>query len=660
MTNRLTKLSRTTYTPGIPYQPAIPARCYSSPYTTTVYTQIGDITAANYINGKLVLTPAQTKLYKKANLIVKSIAHDLSNPLVAAPYVTFYSVYTATLYNTVCWPAYPAVPGRAAVYTVDNQRGWTAGGRSRAALVGNVVAEFTFSPVPTGVICGLASGGVSTDIGAVEHGVYASVGLLNIIESGVVVATVPGVTPDSIPRVRISRSGTVVTYSVGNWQYRSAKPSNGPKTLQASLYVAGDYVDSPRLYVASDLSGTGVAGVVGGLSQMLLSGAGRVGVAGQGFIESSATDRSLRGEGRVGVTAAADLGAYVALGGTGVVGVVALDGGQVSGSVRFGVRASGSDRAVGQGVAKIPALTVRAYGGFPTVNVGGGQITIPVYTGGDSKTGGIGGGAVALPALVLLGSDRVYAEGRVQLPAVESQGFSSPFTNEITTATQVSVGDYYFFQPTVFLMLNDGLSVGDSVELVFVFQEDMIEAFGIADNANATFILNLLIQSGLNLSNDLSQAKQDILQYATNIATGAVTRYSGFGFTSFCNVGQDLYATRQDGLYQIGGNTDNGELLSCLIDFAADDQGTARTKRLDNIFIGLTTDGRPLAKLKDDAGREIIYRLTQRDSSEARVDPAKGVSSRYWHLRLEVEGASYAEIDNIEWVAATGTRRTKR
>lgn len=81
---------------------------------------------------------------------------------------------------------------------------------------------------------------------------------------------------------------------------------------------------------------------------------------------------------------------------------------------------------------------------------------------------------------------------------------------------------------------------------------------------------------------------------------------------------------------------------------------------METIFLGITTDGRTLAKLKDDAGREFHYRLIQRDSSEARINPGKGVSSRYWHLRLEIEDVSYAEIDNIEWVAATGTRRTKR
>jgi hypothetical protein len=217
-----------------------------------------------------------------------------------------------------------------------------------------------------------------------------------------------------------------------------------------------------------------------------------------------------------------------------------------------------------------------------------------------------------------------------------------------------------YYNPVFFAVINESMTVGNIIEIFIGIDARIDEVLMLGNPTSINMIIEALLRSGLRLSDNSARARSEALQYATNIVTGAVTRYSGFGFASFCNVGQDLYATRTDGLYKVGGDTDNGELLSCLIDFAADDQGNPRTKRLENIFLGITTDGRALAKLKDDAGREIHYRLIQRDSSEARINPAKGVSSRYWHLRLEIEDATHAEIDNIEWVAATGTRRTKR
>lgn len=221
----------------------------------------------------------------------------------------------------------------------------------------------------------------------------------------------------------------------------------------------------------------------------------------------------------------------------------------------------------------------------------------------------------------------------------------------------LSVVDY---MPIVFATISESLTVGTIIDLFIGIDAKLIEALALPTNASASMVIETVLRSGLSLSDYSSRARNEALQYATNIATGAVTRYSGFGFSSFCRVGTDLWATRADGLYKIGGETDNGELLSYLIDFAADDQGTARTKRLENIFFGISTDGLVYVRLKDDFGREQSYRLIQRDSSEARIEPAKGASSRFWQLRLEGESASYAEIDNIEWVPATGARRTKR
>jgi len=674
MTNRLTKLSRTTFVPGIPYRPGIPARCYSTPYVTTIYSALAQRSytiSGEY--GKNGYYPAvavtninvDSKTLKKANYIYQTVnyvltvdryGHASTTPVFTT---TWYYARTVTTNITTCDPAVPEIPGKAASYIVDNQRGWTGGGRSRAGAAGNVVAEFVIAPIPTGVVCGLAAGGSTTDLGAIEHGIYASAGQFSIMESGSVVVVVPGISPITQPRIRISRRGANVVYTVGAWQYVSTKASTGAKFLQAALYVAGDYVDSPKLYSATDLGGIARAGAIASLDASLLGGSARAGIRGLGQIQTSALDRSLGGTGRVGVVSSAELEIVQSLSGAIAIGVRGFDRGQTTGSAKFGILVAGSSRAYAQGRATLPALTVDAYGGFPTVNVGGGQVGLPFYVQGDSKTGGIGGGQMNMPVL-LRGSQGIYGEGRVKLPPFVSDGIVVTVTSQINTATGLTFADDYFFQPTVFMMIAEGVGIGDTIELVFVFQEDLAESLGIGGQASATFLLELLISSGLGLGDDLSQARQDLIQYATNIATGAVTRYSGFGFTSFCNVGQDLYGVRKDGLYKVGGATDNGELLSCLIDFAADDQGTPRTKRLENVFLGISSDGRTIAKLKDDTGREIKYRLIQRDSSEARIDPAKGVSSRYWHLRLEIEDATYADIDNIEWVAATGTRRTKR
>lgn len=77
-------------------------------------------------------------------------------------------------------------------------------------------------------------------------------------------------------------------------------------------------------------------------------------------------------------------------------------------------------------------------------------------------------------------------------------------------------------------------------------------------------------------SDEATSVRGELLQYATNILTGAVTRYSGFGFAGFCAVGMDTYGWKTDGLYKVGAETDNGALISAIIDFAASDFDTTQ------------------------------------------------------------------------------------
>jgi hypothetical protein len=624
MANRLTKTSKSVFVPGVTFVPGVPARCYTSTYNTDVYTELGKVFNPTYRNGKLVLTPSQTAMAKNANLIqaFTSVGGQSDGVLTgegsfySASFVVFYAVRNVATQQTTCSPAVPTVDSKVSTFSVDNQRGWTSGARSKTSIAGDMLASFRLPPTPTGIVCGLAGGANGTDIGAVEHGVYASDGQYQIIESGVVVAVSP-VPAIASPAVRISRNSSKVTYEVDDWSYQSDKPSVGAKFLQACLYVAGDYVDSPALSKVVSLKGDGYAGAVG--------------------------------------RAASNTFEVYPLQGVGRAGVVGEDRGYSSGAVRLRLQLIGSSGTYARGGVGLPPLEVVAYGGFPTINIGGGQVGLPLYVQGDSKTGGIGGGGVSVP-LLLRASEGVHAEGRVMLPPLLVDAIGVPPSLTVDSATGLAMTDGYFFQPTVFFVLNETMSIGSSVELIFVFQEDLAEFLALGDTADATFIIDMLIKSGLGIGDDLSQINRDLVQYVTNAATGGVTRYDNFGFRSFVQVGQRSFGVRADGLYELNGDTDNGDLINAVVDFVAEDFDTAMKKRVDNLYVGLATDGQIFVRMRDDDGREVVYRAAQYKSTY-KVKTGKGLASRFWNMRLEIVGATYGEIDNVEWyVGATGRR----
>lgn|GEM_PF-2374519 len=504
---------------------------------------------------------------------------------------------------TVCYPAEAAVPGQEASVNTDGQVGWNAGGRSVDELLTDFDASFNLPSFPGGaVLCGIAPPKVPIgSFESIEHGVYTAGGAIKIYEFGSLVATLDALSTDN-PLITIRRVAGVITYTAGESSYVSGQSSVGTKKLTAALYAAGDYIENPV-----------VNAVASGSSFAPLSlGNDAPSSYSTTLLDGSATGRS----------------------GTTDIPEIALDGIVTV----FDMQMAAVDHAV-----------------FHDPGILAADMT-PTFMVSEEFQAGI---------RFIMDEPTISASDTSELLSLNL------FEGLIT-------GSSSDFIPSLYATIEENLSIGSLIEVIVAIDANLAEVLTLSAPASANLILETILRSGLTISDNAYQARNDAveyvtdpvtgvttaksqaIQYVTNIATGAVTRYTGYGFGSFCRVGQDLYATRADGLYKVGGSTDNGDLLSCLIDFAANDLGANQTKRLENIFFGISTDGRAYARLEDDFGRQFSYRLIQRDSSEARIDTAKGASSRFWKLRLEIEEVSYAEIDNIEWVAATSARRTKR
>lgn len=504
---------------------------------------------------------------------------------------------------TVCYPAVPGVPGREAAVQTDGQVGWNAGGRSIEDMPTDFLASFNLPTAPGGAaLCGIASSNAPVgSFESIEHGVYTAGGAIRIYESGNLSATLDGQSSDS-PLITIQRVGEVITYSAGSSTYVSAKPSSGTKRLASALYAAGDYIENPT--VITTASGSSFAPL--SLGNDAASSYSPISMAGSAY-------------GRSGTTAIPEIA---------LDGIVSV----------FDMEMAGLDHAV-----------------FSDAGVLSASMT-PTFRASEEFQAGI----------------RFVIDD----PHVDASDTSDLLSLDIFEGL-ITAGDPYF-TPVLYATISESLSAVSFIEVIAGIDARLSEMLLLSSPVNANLILETILRANLTFSDNAYQARNDALyktfspvngamttkaeavQYVTNLSTGAVTRYTGYSFSAFCRVGQDLYATRPDGLYKIGASTDNSDLFSCLVDFAADELGTKQSKRLENIFFGISSDGRAYARLEDDFGRQFNYRLIQRDSSEARIDTAKGASSRFWKLRLEIEDATYADIDNIEWVQATGSRRTKR
>lgn len=605
MANRLNKLAEVQYTPGTPYVPAQPAYCTS---TTRERTGVG------FSSGALAPT-------------VVIDADTLTVSYTTSPTVPEYSTTPST--SPVCYPAVPEQLGTQASVTYTAINGWNGGGRSIDPLTGDGAFRFQVSGVPSAVVVGLSGADTSTLPNEPSHAFYVHGTTVEVLESGVSVAT--SATPHAYATpLAISRSAGTVTYLHGDWSYTSAVASVGDQYLDAAIYASGDYVDNPELLAPLALNGRAV-GTLPPLFGVSL------------------------GEGVTSYSLAAGILPALFGGSTGLTGEV---GGATASLPLLLARASDYPYSAAEG--SLPLLSAYGDGGFPQVSL----ITAvgalpPLAAWSYSYTGEVGSASGSLPLLAAQGSDRSdYGAASGSLPALLGMGLTLPdFGDNRADNSFLVAGDFYTSTRRPSGYAQSALTVQDSYTLSMLVDGQVFDSLALSDSTSAYRLLTALAQSGLLLGTDSSTGNV-AAQYAVNALSNALTTYDGFDFLQFARTDAAVYAVRSDGLYRLRPGDDNGSPISVYVDFGETDFGSVKAKTVEQVFLGLSTDGDVLVTLRSD-DVERTYRAIQRGPL-LRVNGARGVTARRWNLTLEVVDATELELDTVEQLVAVSTRRWTR
>lgn len=530
------------------------------------------------------------------------------------------SYLNGTIYDAsqlLCFPAIPYSPGRDAEHNTSANLGWNAGAVSIKVVPGDCSARFKIVTSSAGVLVGLAgAGAVSGAFNAVTHGVIYTGNTVRVVERGVEKAD-SGIELAAGTAIEIRRVGRKVTYSVDAWSYTSLIESGGEVRLAAVLYAAGDSVSDPVFQSIASMS--------------VRSGWGWADEYSQGRLQAQSE--------------------------WGWAGILEFNDARVS--VELPLLARMSENDYGEMLIDVGGVEVEAQAGFAEVEFSMLSTVIPMshlVTGSSVISGDIN----ASLDLLALGADYDYGFMEADVGGVVVRGLDlgeAPGTGSYLEPLYLR--DRYHADPVIYALISESLSVGSSLDVIIVVDAVLAEFLNIGGGVDANAILHALISSGVAISDNASQVARELLQYATNLATGAVSRYDGFDFRGFTKVGMQAYGWKRDGLYRLGVPGDDREVLSAVIELAAQDFGVANHKRLDSLLIGASTDGRMFVRITDDHGVSTTHPVQVR-GSEARALLPKGRTSRFWRAQIIIEDATEARIDNVEWVVGTSSRRTTR
>ncbi|SFI68841.1 hypothetical protein SAMN05216206_2750 [Pseudomonas guineae] len=553
-------------------------------------------------------------------------------------------------YYVFYWPARAARPRIPPSIKVKTRAGWNAKGDSIYLSAADFAFRFDYAKHPNGgVIVGVAAaqgaGSQAFTTAEIVGGVMLRDGSIEVVSRGLTLAVAP-YTPQQQPAIAVRRVGSQVIVSVGDWAYSVVGQLHGAAFVRAMPYTAGDYINNPALSFPVVGGATGAVGfraavpdfarAKGGVGFRLkkLAAKDRIGFAGwaSGWVDAS-------GRAKAGV------GFGVRLAAAGGTLRATLPGLSV-----FGGSGEGS-----KGLARLPRLSAQGDGGFYIVPGGGALLALlPPAAYGSGLVGFIGNSDITLPALACGGGDYAYGFGRLRLPRLRAFGDEGQtFPGLADLIITINVAQAYQSQLALLVSIREQVGVSVELSLTALFAEALFESLSMTGNVSVSTLLNAILTERVSIVDALDRIKGEAVQYATNVLTGAVSRYEGFDFVSFASVGQDTYAAAENGIYRV---THNSEPLQAAIEFAAVGAGAGNGKRLESVYLGLDSDGETYLRVTGDDGVERSYKAVGRGGM-LRGQMAKGVKSRHWDVRLEVLDATSLELDRVEWLMPISARR---
>lgn len=672
MANRLRKSPAVQQIPGVPGTPAVPAYCVNEP----VYSDFGSYARELQLSNSLASSMSKAKLgsayYGQIGVgangkpvygvktvgIPPDLSAMFSSPGSGGGVFVWY-------YLTKCYPARAAVASIPPRTIYNALPGWNSGGLSLGGFGADGYVQFIIGASSIGAVVGLNSRSDTVSPADCSHAFYGHQNILDIFEDGAIVATVPGGLGGR-PVLQIARSGGVVQYLVdGVVVHTSAKPSVGYARLDASLYVAGDYVDDPTMSNYNFGTASGEVGIIAGIYDRPQA-SGTVGIDGYA--------QGRQGDKRFGA-ASTDIGLVTTVVGHNTnyaavqtdigIGGSATPARNSAAGVLRALTGLAADAAYAQaeGVFRGGYLS-DADGGFPTVSFAyaTGYMAKPIsYAYGPSGSVGSAAGAMA-PAQGAAGEDG-YSFGRgihrgnyigvayapwLDVTAAE---FREPIlVSDVFTLFADAYADF-----TSVIEVADGMVVELSLEAGFEWLDAVMVASAVYElsDKDASWTDTVYVTDQGNAD------KLAGIQYATNTLSNAITGYRNFDFAQLIHTPSGSFGVRSDGLYRIGGDDDAGDLIDAYVDLGGKNFDILKPKHMVAMFFGMATDGQVLAVLRDDSGTDRTYKVAQR-AQFMRSNPAQAVTSKVWRLRLEVYGATQAELDSVEFMVSPTSRRWTR
>lgn len=234
---------------------------------------------------------------------------------------------------------------------------------------------------------------------------------------------------------------------------------------------------------------------------------------------------------------------------------------------------------------------------------------------------------------------------------------------EGTLTESAAAADTLSAAGSLYYMLAASVGVGASAA-----DRGLLVDTGVEEEADFsdTLVLNqtieALVESSVEAVMFVRVMGEEIPVWLVNTDLWAATRFTNHGFDSYAKIGDRYFAASEDGLFELTGDTDDGENIEASIMPKRDRAGTSQQKRVDRVYVHGTSDQKLEVRVvtPDDT---YTYRTEVDLTDEVtvqRVKIGRGLVASYWQFEVRNLNGGDMSIDQIEVVSLNTTRKIRR
>ncbi len=214
------------------------------------------------------------------------------------------------------------------------------------------------------------------------------------------------------------------------------------------------------------------------------------------------------------------------------------------------------------------------------------------------------------------------------------------------------------------LSLNDAGAGSDTAEAAMRMVLLADDAATIADDPAAMLRAFSDLADGAVLYCTLRIGGTDYQGWVMNTDLRAVTEYRNVPFDSFATLNGRTYAAGEGGIFELAGDTDDGQPIEAWFRPFLTNFGTQKMKRVTDIWIGAAATGLVVkVHTRNPATGQMtedlypVQHVHGDGTDKGRVKVGRGLTSNWWTLTVaNVAGAAF-EVDSIEWKPLVLDRR---